>query len=406
VACENYVDFCGYIEIEASLDQSGYLAVAALAPATQGMDVVTSSSTNGKTWATAKVFNTPGSSYNLSLKGLKKGFMLGWGETLEGKRAKYSILKTPGKNSWATPKVITEGNDSVSGQWHLRNSTTATYVWAARNGQLKLRDYSLTKGKFLKAAVTVKSGVDSIVDFRVSVASSSQLVITWTARTNSPLASNIETVKIPSSNLVPTITMVAASTDESVFSLLDMKFSNSGSQSILYEELTGNGSKLMYGVEHSGSLVTRREVPTLNPAQSNVGLYLLPTGNLNVISRGVNEWDADLEVVQVKTAKAPQLIQNRTISGVAQVGKTLSLTAAKWHSVAKLTSTSTQWYRCSTAKVAAGTVPLGCSKISGATKTTYKATKSDKGRYLIAVSKAANQVATTILSTESTSVVR
>jgi hypothetical protein len=70
-----------------------------------------------------------------------------------------------------------------------------------------------------------------------------------------------------------------------------------------------------------------------------------------------------------------------TISGNAKVGKTLSVGRLTWAS-AKPTKTTYQWYRCPAPVVSGAAIASDCKAISGAKKSSYKQTASDKKMYL------------------------
>lgn len=74
-----------------------------------------------------------------------------------------------------------------------------------------------------------------------------------------------------------------------------------------------------------------------------------------------------------------------TASAIAQ-RTTLTITAPKaTGGEPAVTTTKIQWYRCKTKITKPGTkVPTGCTKITGATKTSYKTSALDKGKYLLA----------------------
>jgi hypothetical protein len=94
-----------------------------------------------------------------------------------------------------------------------------------------------------------------------------------------------------------------------------------------------------------------------------------------------------------------------TVSGTAKVAKTLTAGKGSWTGTATIAYTY-KWYRCSVSSTkTATTAPTSsakCATISGATKSTYKLTKSDIGQY-IRVLVAAKNVAGTAYSMSKTS---
>jgi len=89
----------------------------------------------------------------------------------------------------------------------------------------------------------------------------------------------------------------------------------------------------------------------------------------------------------VSTASAPP-----TVGGVVKVGRTLTAAKGTW------TATPTpayayQWYRCTATGVAEATVPVTCTLITGATKSTYKLLAADKTAGYIRVKVTATSTA-------------
>jgi uncharacterized repeat protein (TIGR02543 family) len=73
---------------------------------------------------------------------------------------------------------------------------------------------------------------------------------------------------------------------------------------------------------------------------------------------------------------------NPTVSGTAKVGKTLTAKNGTWTG-SPTPSVTRQWYACKTAVTAArSTIPSNCSKISGATKITFKLASAQKGKWV------------------------
>jgi hypothetical protein len=76
-----------------------------------------------------------------------------------------------------------------------------------------------------------------------------------------------------------------------------------------------------------------------------------------------------------------------TVAGTSMVGRTL--TAAKGTWIGYPTPTLTyQWYACTTVVSAARTtVPPTCRKIAGATRSTFKLTSTQRGKYVAVLVK-------------------
>jgi len=71
-----------------------------------------------------------------------------------------------------------------------------------------------------------------------------------------------------------------------------------------------------------------------------------------------------------------------TVTGTSTVGKTLTAAKGTWDGYPTPTFTY-QWYACTTAVSAARlTVPATCTKITGATKSNFKLTSAQRGRYV------------------------
>ena len=71
-----------------------------------------------------------------------------------------------------------------------------------------------------------------------------------------------------------------------------------------------------------------------------------------------------------------------TVTGTSTVGRTLTAAKGTWTGYPTPTFTY-QWYACTTAVSAARTsVPTTCTKITGATKSTFKLTSTQRGKYV------------------------
>ena len=89
----------------------------------------------------------------------------------------------------------------------------------------------------------------------------------------------------------------------------------------------------------------------------------------------------------VSTASAPP-----TVGGVLKVGRTLTAAKGTWTGSPTPTY-AYQWYRCTATGVAAATVPVTCTVIAGATKSTYKLLTADKTAGYIRVKVTATSTA-------------
>jgi len=89
-----------------------------------------------------------------------------------------------------------------------------------------------------------------------------------------------------------------------------------------------------------------------------------------------------------------------TVTGTSTVGKTLTAAKGTWTGYPTPTFTY-QWYACTKAVTAARTtVPPTCKKITGATKSTFKLTSTQRGKYVAVLVKGTSlrTTATTWLS--------
>jgi len=112
-------------------------------------------------------------------------------------------------------------------------------------------------------------------------------------------------------------------------------------------------------------------------------------------------WEASWggKPVVIADARADATIKP-TVSGTAKVNKTLTA-AGTWTGYPTPTLTY-QWYACTTAVSAArATVPTTCKKITGATRSTFKLTSAQRGKYVavFVTGTSLRTTATTWLST-------
>ena len=95
-----------------------------------------------------------------------------------------------------------------------------------------------------------------------------------------------------------------------------------------------------------------------------------------------------------------------TVSGTVKVGKTLTAAKGTWTGYPTPTFTY-QWYACTTAvSTPRTTVPSTCKKITGATRSTFKLTSAQRGKYVAVLVKGTSlrTTATTWLSKTTTKV--
>jgi hypothetical protein len=99
----------------------------------------------------------------------------------------------------------------------------------------------------------------------------------------------------------------------------------------------------------------------------------------------------------------------RTAASIAgssfKVGATLTAGNGAWNGTPTITYTY-KWFRCTVASTKAGTAAPAasakCSTISGATKSTYKLTKTDIGRYVRVLVTAKNAAGSTLSLSKTT----
>jgi hypothetical protein len=95
------------------------------------------------------------------------------------------------------------------------------------------------------------------------------------------------------------------------------------------------------------------------------------------------DWSGTWSGVPVTIADARATASVKpTVDGTAKVGKTLTVAKGTWTGYPTPTFTY-QWYACTTAVSAARTtVPSTCKKITGATRSTFKLTSAQRGKYV------------------------
>ena len=95
-----------------------------------------------------------------------------------------------------------------------------------------------------------------------------------------------------------------------------------------------------------------------------------------------------------------------TVGGTAKVGKTLTAAKGTWAGYPTPTFTY-QWYACTRAvSAASSTVPATCKKITGATKSTFRLTSAQRGKFVavLVTGKSLRTAATPWLSVTTTKV--
>jgi hypothetical protein len=118
-------------------------------------------------------------------------------------------------------------------------------------------------------------------------------------------------------------------------------------------------------------------------------------------------WDPTWSGVAVVIADARATATVKpTVTGTAKVAKTLTAAKGTWTGSPEPTF-AYQWYACTTAVSAARTtVPSTCKKITGATRSTFKLTSTQRGKYVAVLVKGTSlrTTATTWLSKTTTKV--
>jgi hypothetical protein len=90
------------------------------------------------------------------------------------------------------------------------------------------------------------------------------------------------------------------------------------------------------------------------------------------------------------------------VFGIAQVGQYVQVSNGTWRG-GGVFQFSYQWYVCSTQQTSVSTlIPRSCTKIIGATKTSFWPQKAQKGKYLAALITARNSAGTGQVLTKTT----
>ena len=101
----------------------------------------------------------------------------------------------------------------------------------------------------------------------------------------------------------------------------------------------------------------------------------------------------------------PTLKTAAAVGGTAKYGKTLTAGKGSWTGTATITYTY-KWYRCTVASTKTstlGSTPYKCAAISGGSKSTYKLSKSDIGKYVRVLITAKNSAGTAYSVSKTTS---
>ena len=131
---------------------------------------------------------------------------------------------------------------------------------------------------------------------------------------------------------------------------------------------------------------------------SYTGANAVPVANQNYYIDNVGFNGATTPAIPVAPATvAPTMRTAASISGLAKLGKSLTVAKGSWTGTPAPTY-SYKWYRCtvsgSTAKTTAPTSALKCAVISKATATSYKLVAADKGKYIRAMVTVTNSAGT------------
>ena len=90
------------------------------------------------------------------------------------------------------------------------------------------------------------------------------------------------------------------------------------------------------------------------------------------------------------------------VFGITQIGQSVQVSNGTWNG-GGVFQFSYQWYACSTQQTSVSTlIPRSCTKINGATKTSFWPQKAQKGKYLAALITARNSAGTGQVLTKTT----
>jgi len=131
-----------------------------------------------------------------------------------------------------------------------------------------------------------------------------------------------------------------------------------------------------------------------------------PSLQFVIVPQGATGFGATFAGLAVKSI--PGYKTGARVTGLAKVTKTLTAKPGTWTGTAPITYTY-QWYNCKKsvkAVVKTGTVPSGCSAISGATKSTFKVTAKQKKAFIVVLVSAKNSAKTVKVVTSSVGAVK
>ena len=154
-------------------------------------------------------------------------------------------------------------------------------------------------------------------------------------------------------------------------------------QNLLTTVTVGNSVTTIGDFAFSDNLLT--SVTFLGNAPADGGSVFDANSGLTSITRPYTAtgWDSTWSGVTVVIADARATATVKpTVTGTSTVGKTLTAAKGTWTGYPTPTFTY-QWYACTTAvSVARTTVPSTCKKITGATRSTYRLTSAQRGKYV------------------------
>jgi hypothetical protein len=172
---------------------------------------------------------------------------------------------------------------------------------------------------------------------------------------------------------------------------------NQGGTVTLYSDFEGANEKVVAsGVVAKGA--TTVDITVTNTTSSAYAADLkaefIPTlSGIAASNSGATALALSLVAAPVK----PSVTTAATVAGTAKVARTLTAGKGSWKGTATIAYTY-KWYRCTVASTkTATTAPTSsakCATISGATKSTYKLTSADAGKYVRVLISAKNSVGT------------
>ena len=250
----------------------------------------------------------------------------------------------------------------------------------------RIGDYAFTNKSI--TAVTISSTITTIGDLAFASNSLTNVTIGSSVTTIGAAAfygNLLTTVTIPNSvtsigynafgtNLLTTVTI-----GNSVTTLDDAAFaSNRLTMMTIPNSVTHIGEGAFYN-----NLLT--SVTFLGNAPTEGASVFYSNSGLTSVTRSYTAtgWGSIWNGVPVVVADVQAAATVKpTVTGTSTVGKTLTAAKGTWDGYPTPTFTY-QWYACTTAVSAARlTVPATCTKITGATKSNFKLTSAQRGRYV------------------------